>query len=146
MAFGRRWYSYSFGAPGQANPSVLNQCVCEQKWFRESMLRTLLYLQVSVSGQALVFVVRTERWSFLSRAGLLTYGAFLVAQVPPPPSIPSSCLPYHCSGISAGYQIGGGKIMVEIYRKNWKVASSMQTFDLNLASLNFHGASARRGV
>lgn len=41
-----RWYGYSFGGPGQENPSILNQCVAEQKWFRESMLRSLLYLQV----------------------------------------------------------------------------------------------------
>lgn len=37
--------------------------------------------QVSISGQALVFVVRTEKWSFASRAGLLTYAAFVLAQV-----------------------------------------------------------------
>lgn len=37
--------------------------------------------QVSISGQALVFVVRTERVWFLSRAGLLTYAAFFIAQV-----------------------------------------------------------------
>ena len=41
-------------------------------------------VQVSISGQALVFVVRTESWSFMSRAGNLTYVAFFVAQVPPP--------------------------------------------------------------
>lgn len=39
-------------------------------------------MQVSISGQALVFVVRTERVWFLSRAGLLTYAAFFIAQVP----------------------------------------------------------------
>ena len=37
--------------------------------------------QVSVSGQALVFVVRTVRHSLLSKAGPLTYVAFAVAQV-----------------------------------------------------------------
>lgn len=37
-------------------------------------------LQVSVSGQALVFVVRTSGWSITSRAGLLTYVAFFAAQ------------------------------------------------------------------
>ena len=41
-----RWYGYSFGAPDQFNPNLLWQCVGEQKWMRESMLRTLLYLQV----------------------------------------------------------------------------------------------------
>ena len=37
-------------------------------------------LQVSVSGQALVFVVRTSGWSITSRAGLFTYIAFFAAQ------------------------------------------------------------------
>ena len=41
-----RWYGYSFGGPGQENPTILNQCTAEQKWMRESMLRSLLYLQV----------------------------------------------------------------------------------------------------
>ena len=38
-------------------------------------------LQVSVSGQALVFVVRCVGWSWRSRAGALTYAAFFFAQV-----------------------------------------------------------------
>ena len=46
-------------------------------------------LQVSVSGQALVFVVRTLRWSFLDRAGGLIYIAFAVAQVCSLPFSPS---------------------------------------------------------
>lgn len=37
--------------------------------------------QVSISGQALVFVVRTSSWSLMSRAGMLTYVAFFMAQV-----------------------------------------------------------------
>lgn len=37
--------------------------------------------QVSISGQALVFVVRTTKHSFLDRAGGLTYLAFFGAQV-----------------------------------------------------------------
>lgn len=74
-------YAKEFGNPGQADPSILVQCVTEQKWMRESMLRTLLYLQVSVSGQALVFVVRTQSWSFKARAAGLTYAAFFIAQV-----------------------------------------------------------------
>lgn len=40
-------------------------------------------LQVSVSGQAVVFVVRTMSWSLASRAGLWTYIAFFLAQVRP---------------------------------------------------------------
>ena len=38
--------------------------------------------QVSISGQALVFVVRTPGWSPIMRAGMLTYIAFFAAQVP----------------------------------------------------------------
>ncbi|RMZ54903.1 hypothetical protein APUTEX25_000420 [Auxenochlorella protothecoides] len=60
---------------------VLNQCITEQRYVRGAMMRSLLYLQVSVSGQALVFVVRCVEYSLLSRAGLLTYVAFFVAQV-----------------------------------------------------------------
>jgi hypothetical protein len=38
------------------------------------------WVQVSISGQALVFVVRTLGWSFTARAGLITYVAFILAQ------------------------------------------------------------------
>ena len=37
-------------------------------------------MQVSISGQALVFVVRTQGYSLFSRAGLWTYIAFFGAQ------------------------------------------------------------------
>lgn len=37
--------------------------------------------QVSVSGQALVFVVRTLKWSLAERAGGFIYLAFGIAQV-----------------------------------------------------------------
>lgn len=37
--------------------------------------------QVSISGQALVFVTRTMGWSLANRAGTLTYVAFLGAQL-----------------------------------------------------------------
>jgi hypothetical protein len=40
-----------------------------------------LRVQVSISGQALVFVVRTTGYSLLSAAGGLTYLAFFLAQV-----------------------------------------------------------------
>lgn len=39
------------------------------------------YVQVSISGQALVFVVRTSSHSFFDAAGVLTYVAFFGAQV-----------------------------------------------------------------
>ena len=41
----------------------------------------LALLQVSVSGQAVVFIVRTMSWSVTARAGLWTYIAFFLAQV-----------------------------------------------------------------
>jgi H+-transporting ATPase len=44
------------------------------------MYRAALYLQVSISGQALVFVVRTAAFSLFSRAGSWTYIAFFAAQ------------------------------------------------------------------
>lgn len=62
-------------------PSLLQQCVAEQSHTRGAMMRSLLYNQVSISGQLLVFVVRTQKWSFASRAGLLTYVAFILAQI-----------------------------------------------------------------
>lgn len=62
-------------------PPVIEQCIAEQKYVRGAMTRTLLYAQVSVSGQALVFVVRNQGWSLTQRAGNLTYIAFVLAQV-----------------------------------------------------------------
>lgn len=53
----------------------------EQKYVRGAMMRALLYVQVSVSGQALVFVVRNQGYSLFQRAGSLTYAAFFLAQV-----------------------------------------------------------------
>ena len=46
--------------------------------------------QVSISGQALVFVVRTEGYSLFSRAGLWTYIAFAIAQACPALAAPPS--------------------------------------------------------
>ena len=59
----------------------MDQCMAEQVYVRGAMMRTLLYNQVSISGQALVFVVRTQDYSLLARAGTLTYVAFVLAQV-----------------------------------------------------------------
>ncbi|GAB4823503.1 hypothetical protein N2152v2_010549 [Parachlorella kessleri] len=64
-----------------ANYNLLDQCVAEQRYFRNAMTRSLMYLQVSVSGQALVFVVRTFSHSFMVLAGGLTYVAFALAQI-----------------------------------------------------------------
>ena len=62
-------------------PTIFQQCVAEQTYARGAMMRSLLYNQVSISGQALVFVVRTQKWSLVTRAGGLTYWAFIFAQV-----------------------------------------------------------------
>lgn len=64
-----------------ASTSLLSQCMIEQKYVRGAMMRSLLYTQVSVSGQALVFVVRNQGYSLTNRAGGLTYIAFFGAQV-----------------------------------------------------------------
>lgn len=41
----------------------------------------VLYLQVSIVSQALIFVTRSRSWSFMERPGLLLVSAFLVAQL-----------------------------------------------------------------
>ena len=61
--------------------TVLDQCMTEQKYLRGAMMRSLLYTQVSISGQALVFVVRNQGYSLMERAGGLTYIAFFGAQI-----------------------------------------------------------------
>ncbi|XP_002263241.2 ATPase 8, plasma membrane-type [Vitis vinifera] len=40
-----------------------------------------LYLQVSIVSQALIFVTRSQSWSFVERPGLLLVGAFIAAQL-----------------------------------------------------------------
>jgi len=81
-----------FAAPGSANTvypgqfvgqstSALEQCEAEQQYVRGGMTRTLLYSQVSISGQAVVFVVRSIKWSPIAVAGRLTYIAFILAQI-----------------------------------------------------------------
>lgn len=67
--------------PLNSLPSIMQQCKAEQLWIRGAMMRTLLYVQVSVSGQALVFIVRHQGWSLMQRAGSATYLAFALAQL-----------------------------------------------------------------
>lgn len=62
-------------------PTILQQCMVEQTYIRGAMMRSLLYIQVSVSGQALVFVVRHQGWSLIQKAGTATYLAFFLAQL-----------------------------------------------------------------
>ena len=73
--------------------TVLDQCITEQRYVRGAMMRALLYLQVSISGQALVFVVRCVGYSLINRAGAMTYIAFFGAQV--------------CSSLIAGFGFNG---------------------------------------
>lgn len=40
-----------------------------------------IYLQVSIISQALIFVTRSQGWSFLERPGALLMVAFVVAQL-----------------------------------------------------------------
>lgn len=40
-----------------------------------------IYLQVSIISQALIFVTRSQSWSFLERPGTLLMCAFVVAQL-----------------------------------------------------------------
>ncbi|DBA75013.1 TPA: hypothetical protein ACH3X1_010354 [Trebouxia sp. C0004] len=71
------------GGPDTTNGpiTILDQCIAEQYYVRNSILRSLIYSHVSISGQAMVFVVRTMSWSLIARAGLWTYIAFFLAQV-----------------------------------------------------------------
>ncbi|KAH7688357.1 P-type ATPase subfamily IIIA protein [Dioscorea alata] len=47
----------------------------------KEQLTAVLYLQVSIISQALIFVTRSRSWSFIERPGLLLVGAFLAAQL-----------------------------------------------------------------
>ncbi|CBI35956.3 unnamed protein product, partial [Vitis vinifera] len=44
-------------------------------------LTAVVYLQVSIVSQALIFVTRSQGWSFIERPGLLLVSAFLIAQL-----------------------------------------------------------------
>lgn len=41
----------------------------------------VVYLQVSIVSQALIFVTRSHQWSFMERPGFWLLGAFIVAQL-----------------------------------------------------------------
>ncbi|KAJ0075520.1 hypothetical protein Patl1_34691 [Pistacia atlantica] len=47
----------------------------------EHELTAAVYLQVSIVSQALIFVTRSQSWSFIERPGLLLITAFLIAQL-----------------------------------------------------------------
>ncbi|XP_008228760.1 PREDICTED: ATPase 9, plasma membrane-type [Prunus mume] len=44
-------------------------------------LTAAVYLQVSIVSQALIFVTRSQGWSYIERPGLMLVGAFLIAQL-----------------------------------------------------------------
>jgi len=46
-----------------------------------AQLRGLIYINVSVSGQATIFVTRTDGWWFMHRPSVLLMCAFVIAQV-----------------------------------------------------------------
>lgn len=64
---------------------VLPKCngfICKVRKLNDSFEETaVIYLQVSVVSQALIFVCRSHRWSFLERPGLMLVVAFLIAQL-----------------------------------------------------------------
>lgn len=64
--------------PDGTNP--MDQCIAEVTWVRESMLRTLMYANVSISGMALIFVVRTKKYSFVSMPAPILLVAFVLSQ------------------------------------------------------------------
>nr|P54210.1 RecName: Full=Plasma membrane ATPase; AltName: Full=Proton pump [Dunaliella acidophila]AAB49042.1 plasma membrane proton ATPase [Dunaliella acidophila] len=70
--------SLSSQVPGV--PTILDQCVTEQRYIRDALTRALIYTHLSVSGQAVVFVVRTSGFSLKEVAGVSTYVAFALAQ------------------------------------------------------------------
>ncbi|KAF5957605.1 hypothetical protein HYC85_004830 [Camellia sinensis] len=44
-------------------------------------ISSAMYLQVSIITQALIFVTRSQSWSFMERPGILLMCAFVVAQL-----------------------------------------------------------------
>ena len=48
---------------------------------RPEQMMAALYLQVSITSQALIFVTRSRSWSYVEPPGLLLLGAFVIAQL-----------------------------------------------------------------
>nr|PNR43368.1 hypothetical protein PHYPA_015748 [Physcomitrium patens] len=53
----------------------------ETKWFTYHFHTSVIYLQVSIQSQALIFVTRARTWSFMDRPSMLVVAAFLFAQL-----------------------------------------------------------------
>ncbi|KJE96281.1 plasma membrane H+-ATPase 1b [Capsaspora owczarzaki ATCC 30864] len=54
---------------------------CGLKTYQEEQLRGLIYIFVSVSGQAMIFVTRSRRFSYQERPAYILMFAFVVAQL-----------------------------------------------------------------
>lgn len=54
----------------------------------DEQISSAIYLQVSIISQALIFVTRSQSWSFTERPGTLLMCAFVVAQLVRPPEVP----------------------------------------------------------
>lgn len=72
-----------------AETIVLFVIVWETNWLpdkwhmpqlNDNQIRGLIYLNVSVSGQATIFITRAQGWWFMSRPSALLLIAFLFAQ------------------------------------------------------------------
>eukprot|EP01127_Copromyxa_protea_P007752 TRINITY_DN1768_c0_g1_i2.p1 TRINITY_DN1768_c0_g1~~TRINITY_DN1768_c0_g1_i2.p1 ORF type:complete len:905 (-),score=241.90 TRINITY_DN1768_c0_g1_i2:627-3002(-) len=70
----------------------------------------LIYLQVSISGLANIFVTRTKYFSFLSRPSFLLIFMFIFAQIAASlvagfgfPGVPHECIPRECDTIGADW-------------------------------------------
>jgi len=77
-----RWDSALIANTCQAlGASDMATCTMELLWERQSMLRALIYGQVSISGMALIFVVRTKKHSLTDRPGTMLMLAFFCSQL-----------------------------------------------------------------
>lgn len=56
-------------------------CVCGEFLWRQESLRGLIYIQVSITGQATIFVTRAKRISYLERPAVILMAAFVIAQL-----------------------------------------------------------------
>jgi len=63
-----------------AHDTQFFETVFSMSKLNEDQLRGLVYMQVSISGSAVIFVTRSHRWSWTERPGVLLGCAFLVSQ------------------------------------------------------------------
>ncbi|THF96515.1 hypothetical protein TEA_025146 [Camellia sinensis var. sinensis] len=80
------WKLYEIFATGVVIGTYLALIYCLNHFGVESLSSTeeissAMYLQVSIISQALIFVTRSQSWSFMERPGILLMCAFVVAQL-----------------------------------------------------------------